>query len=87
MSTDPKQILTLAGCVSLSDVSDGLRVIASAEDIIEAGDTRGDGVKMMRDIIVIMGSSDIDVSGGHRHRMDGGGVNDGGGDGEDGGRG
>ena len=41
---------------------------------------------MMRDIMVIR-SSDIDVSWGHRHRVDGGGVNDGGGDGEDGGRG
>ena len=51
----------------MSDVSDGLRVISSTEDIIEAGDTSGHSVMVMGDIMVMVRSSDMDISGGHRH--------------------
>ena len=83
------RILTLAGGVSLPDVSNGLRVITSTEDIIEAGHTSGDGAHtslVMGDSIMV-GDSHMDVSGGHRHRVDRGRVNNSRGDGEDSGRG
>ena len=83
------RILTLAGGVSLPDVSNGLWVITSAEDIIEAGHTSRDGAHtslVMSDSIMV-GNSHMDVIGGHRHWVDRGGVNNSGGDGEDSGGG
>ena len=69
----------------MPDISNGLWVITSAEDIIEAGNASRDGAdtSLVMGEGVMMRDGHMDVSGGHRHRVDRGGVNNSWGDGED----